>query len=179
MTRRKHKGRVPSRVSPGRPSNQKLYEQIRNYQRLLVDRKYRKATWQMVERYLSLKAELEDLATPVQAAVWDRGSPSAERSVLPGVRLADDGADLKNPDGDGKTNVGDRNLYFEGKQFEDLGDWLDRQINWALEKVEHRLEPEVNHDPGAKPHGLPRPLPTKSGTEIFKNSQEPKTPRTA
>lgn len=149
--KRKDKRRSHVGVAPGRPSNQKLYERITTLQQLVTAKSYHKSTWQLIERYMHLIAELEDQATPLRAATWDGGSPSAERPVLPGVEIDDH----------------DRFIY-EGSQFQWMAGWLDRQINWALEAVELRLE---GRQPGPKPQGLPREIPT--------TPEASKTPRTA
>lgn len=148
---RRHKGNTG-----GRPANKDLYKRIDNLQTLLAHKNRNDATWKLINRLLTVMAELDDLATPLQAAVYNTGGHGTDTPLVAGVRLADDGAGLEHPDGDGETNWRDRNLYHGGRQFQLLNAWLYRQIDWPITTVERRLE---NKEPDPKPGRAPRETP--------------------
>lgn len=151
------KPRKHGTTNRGRPSNEKLYQRIGNLEELLVGKRLKSERWQLTNRYLTLIGYLDDMATSLKAATYDGGvGHSADRPLLPGVTLADDGADIDHPDGDGETNKGNRNLYHAGREAEYLAAWLTKQIDWAVTSVERRL---THKEPDPKPRNLPREIP--------------------
>lgn len=158
MTKPSGKPRSRGRSNRGRPSNEALYQRIANLEELLIGKRLNSPRWQLCNRYLTMIGYLDDLTTALKAATYDQQTgQSAERSLLPGVTLAHDGADHDHPDGDGYTNKGNRNLYHEGHEAEYFAKWLTGQIDWAVTTVEKRL---AGIEPGPKPKNLPREIPT-------------------
>lgn len=90
--------------------------------------------WEALVRLFDHLAELRWMAEPTRAAAYGFASGSADSAVYPGVTLADDGADIDHPDGDGKSNVGSRELFHGGKPFEEQ---LQRVLSQLVRVVEN------------------------------------------
>jgi hypothetical protein len=134
----------------GRPSNHQRWQdqqaQIDQLRQLVIRRRLDDDTWKLVNRLLTLIADLEEGSSPIQSTVWDRGvGHSVEQPLLPGVRLADDGG------GDGTTNKGNRTLYHGGTYAIQLNAWVHRHLTWVVNTAEAQFK-------GKEPDPEPRPL---------------------
>lgn len=92
--------------------------------------------WSALIRLFDHLAELRWMAEPTRAAAYGMSSTSVDSPVYPGVTLADDGADIDHPDGDGVTNKGNRNLYHGGAPFETQHRRVLEQINRIVDTSE-------------------------------------------
>lgn len=135
--------------------------------RLLVTHKKLKTDlWKALFAVVETVGKLDGEQSPLKSNRWDGVGTPASVAIFPGVSLADDGADADNPDGDGETNLGDRNLRHAGAYSAALEDWVLKMLQWIPRQVDYRLTGKQKVNRPSIPRRAPEPIPVKdSGSQ--------------